>query len=118
MIKTTPPPNWEYLRRKFGVEWKGIVVTYGGVIYSPNPVVGDTLVHEEVHVKQQAGWDADKYVELYMNDPFFRYEMELEAYRAQYKHSPHKLKELAAYLSGPMYGRIASYEQALKDIQA
>ena len=126
-ITTDKPKCWDRLVAKFGCEWKDIVVTYGGVIHSPNPVVDDVLAHELVHVRQQFGHDADEWCDRYIADAHFRYRMELEAYRVQYgfwkKHIRGKqaldaaLLRMAKDLSGPMYGGIVSTEEAKRKIK-
>lgn len=126
-ITTEKPPCWDMLVRAFNCKWRDIAVTYGGVIYSPNPVVDDVLEHELVHVRQQEGHDAEAWCERYIIDPKFRYRMELEAYREQYgfwkkyiknKHEIRKaLERFACELSGQMYGGCAIYAEALKQIR-
>lgn len=111
---TNKPANWDYLVKQFpNIKWENIVVTYGGVIHSKHPLPPDVLAHEMVHVEQQQGIDKDEYVERFISDKNFRYEMELKAYQVQLRYWAEKL---ANDLSGSIYGNIVSYEQAIKDI--
>lgn len=127
-ITTEKPKCWDRLVEVFGCEWKDIVVTYDGIIYSPNPVEDDVLVHEMVHVRQQFGHDAEKWLERYIADQKFRYRMELEAYREQYGYWKKHIKRdkqaiesaldrMAKDLSGPMYGNCVDYQEAKKQIR-
>lgn len=128
LIKNEKPPVWDRLVEAFpNLEWKDIAITYGGVIYSPNPVEDNVLVHEMVHVRQQQGKNANEWMERYIADPEFRYKQELLAYQVEYKfwkkHFSKRddvlttaIEGMAKTLSGPLYNNIVTYEQALKDI--
>lgn len=122
-ISTEKPPVWDRLCEAFpNLVWKDIAITYGGVIYSPNPVEDNVLVHELVHVKQQQGKNADEWMERYLADTEFRYKQELLAYQVEYRYCRGRLTDrdagvrMAKELSGPLYNNIVTYEQALKDI--
>lgn len=83
-ISTDKPACWDRLAKTFNLDWNaGMIVTYGGVIYSKNPIAPDFLVHELVHVKQQEGHDPDEYLERYLSDVEFRKKSEVAAYKAQ-----------------------------------
>ena len=89
-IKLTPPPNiYEKAQRQFGVDfYKGVVFTYGDTIHVWNGKLSDDLlVHELTHVKQQLTYPGGKegWWERYFRDEQFRFDQEIEAYRAQYK---------------------------------
>lgn len=129
-ISTEKPPVWDRLVEAFpNLQWKDIAITYGGVIYSPNPVEDNVLAHELVHVRQQAGKNADEWMERYIADPEFRYKQELLAYQVEYKfltnnyqgrdfaeNSTKHLKRMAETLSGPLYNNIVTFGQAVNDI--
>ena len=121
-------PRLYWLIRLFFPDYRFEVVhgfAFGDTIYSRhNPVPQDVLVHEKVHLKQM------KYSKLYGVWHFarfvlskgFRYRIELEAFRAQYKFcknkglvlSPHRMaKNLSEQ---KIYGRYVSYDEALMDI--
>lgn len=101
-----------------------ICYTYGETCYTPRPLTKDLERHELTHTKQQ-GSDPDWWWIHFGNDPKFRYEQELEAYRVQYQyykavHGKVKAFEFAKYLANdmasPMYGNMCTEHQALQDI--
>lgn len=84
----TPPPNWDILAKSFSIkEWVGnIVVTYGGMIYSPMcQIPPQTIAHEMVHVKQQLTMlmSMEEMLEKYCNDINFLREVEAPAFKAE-----------------------------------
>lgn len=126
-IKNEFPPNWERMQKDFNLDWNNTIVTYGGVIYSPNPVEDDILAHELVHVRQQAGKNMEEWCNRFLTDPKFRYKQELEAYRVQFGYWKRYIKSkdeikaaldrMARELSGPMYGNCIDYETAKREIR-
>jgi hypothetical protein len=126
-IVTDWPPNIDELRKHF-TPGSYTVFTYGDTLYNPHAhdLPEHILRHEETHARQQL--QPALWWERYVNEPSFRYEQELEAYRAQYAfiktevHDRNKLYDiayrLASELSGPMYGNIVSGAVALKAIRA
>jgi len=133
-ISKKKPPKWilDAVKEKWGVEWNdGIIFTYGDQISnSIGRMSADLLVHEMHHTIQQrnyADFDGpDKWWKRYLEDDQFRYEQELECYRLQHKW----LKEVnknkqetwmftrhyANCLSGPMYGNLVSFDEAIEAI--
>jgi len=133
-ISKKKPPQWilDAVKEKWGVEWNdGIIFTYGDQISnSIGRMSADLLVHEMNHTKQQLAIDffdgPDKWWKRYLEDKKFRYEQELECYRLQHKW----LKEVnknkqetwmftqhyANSLSGPMYGNLVSFDEAMEAI--
>lgn len=108
---------------------KNLVVTYFDSIYTNTAMPQDLFVHECVHfVRQGSGEDEAKAQEFcirYVEDPQFRYEEELLAYREQYnfllKHMNkaqafNHAKRLAMDLSGRLYGNFISFTDALSAI--
>lgn len=108
---------------------RDIVVTYHDAIYTANPMPTDLFVHESVHFVRQGGGEnelaAKDWCLRYCDDPEFRYEEELLAYREQYRFIKSKAnrpvafehaKRLARDLSGPMYGNLCSFSKALAEI--
>jgi hypothetical protein len=87
----------------------------------------DLIEHEKVHLQQQFEYgDADAWWDKYLNDKTFRLEQELEATIVQVKEiwrlpmkvmkKPEKRKYIqwiAKQLSGPMYGFMITYNEAL-----
>ena len=127
--KTTKPPVWGALAARFNPNWERTAVAYGDTIHAASlPLPVDVEVHERVHLHQhgytQAG--AAEWWERYLNDPQFRYEQELEAYREQYRflvrtvkdrnELARKLYKIAGDLAG-MYGLQISKGEALKAIK-
>ena len=127
-IQTQKPPQWilDEVKEKFGVEWESpVVFTYGDLITtSKGEMREDLLHHEPVHTKQQKEYGgADKWWREYLDNPKFRFDQELEAYRSQYKwilqtQKPSQwYKYLEAYahdLSSPMYGNLVAKDEAIK----
>lgn len=108
---------------------RDIVVTYFDGIYTANPMPTDLFVHECVHYRRQGDGEnelaAKDWCLRYCDDPEFRYQEELLAYREQYRFIRSKTnrpvafehaKRLAQDLSGTMYGNLCSFEKALSDI--
>lgn len=128
-IINTDPPKWilEECNKKFFVT-KHTVFAYGDTIFNPgnNIISEDVIIHENIHSKQQKD-NPDSWWKLYLSDQSFRLSQEIEAYREQYKFycSLYKDKNIrfrflhiiAADLSGPLYGRLISYTEAIKRIR-
>lgn len=78
-----------------------IVITYHDGIYTDQPMSRDLYIHEMVHFVRQGNGEskelADKWVKTYLNNPVFRYEEELMAYREQYKYLKHILNKPQAF---------------------
>lgn len=126
---TDQPPVWGTLQERYGVSWNTTVVAYGDTIHSARlPLPADIEVHERVHLKQQGYTQegAAAWWKKYLDDPKFRYEQELEAYRAQYQFLRKTVKDrnalaqkthkLARLLSSEMYGSLATFNEALEAI--
>lgn len=116
------PPNYEELRARFDPP-AGTIFAYGDTIYSPRrtDLPAHLVVHESVHFGQQrAVGGPEAWWRRYIDDPEFRLEQELEAYRAQYASVSHLARplrrELLAHicrsLAGRMYGGIVTKDQA------
>lgn len=120
------PPNWEKLVALFGVDWKYTVVTWGDTVHAARPLTPDLEVHEAVHVRQQAEIGVMAWWKRFYEDPAFRLEQELEAYRAQFefirkcsndRNQIFKIRDrIASDLAGHIYGNCISYEDAFKKI--
>ena len=122
---------WDECVKAFDFDQSRTVFAYGDVIYNPARVeIPDHLfVHEGTHLDQHQHDDhvASIWWKRYIADPAFRLEQEVEAYRAQYKFICSKVKDknarfrnlhiIATDLSGPMYGRVISYTDALRRIR-
>jgi len=125
------PPNIEKIKEAFGEIRPSIVFTFGDTLYNPGNgnISDDLMVHEEIHMKQQ-GDNPEAWWEKYLMDSTFRLHEELEAYRNQYKqfwsHSKNRDRQrsfmfatkLAIDLSGPIYGNIIGFQDALNMIKS
>lgn len=129
-ILYTFPPNFDEIANKFPVR-PNTVFTYGDTLYSPlkQTLPADLIVHEGVHIEQQitGPFKPDDWWRNYIDDPGFRLNQELEAYREQYRFVCEKVKDrnmrakflnlIASDLSSAMYGRIIKYAEALREIR-
>lgn len=120
------PPNYETICKAIPAvrKRKTIVFTYGDTIYVPSGVKlsADIIAHEEVHERQQLKMGKDNWWKIYLENPHFRADQELEAYRRQaliIKETMNRatrrkaLKAIAGDFSGEMYGKIVTKEEAL-----
>ena len=122
------PPNIELIRQHFALSGNEIF-TYGDTVYNPT---GEQLppwlkAHEAVHIKQQQDVDPGVWWDRYLRDPGFRLEMELPAHQVEYaifyRHCSVRnvrrayLKTMARRLSGPIYGHMIGYAEAMKKIR-
>lgn len=125
------PPNYAEVKARFDPP-VGTVFAWGDTIYAPgrgdDPVLEAHLVaHEEAHGRQQAasGGPAAWWLR-YLEEPRFRLEQEVEAYRAQLAFvddlpRPER-REMLAYaakaLASRMYGGLVTKEQARRLLTA
>ena len=128
-FSTKKPPNWEMLEDFFNVNWEdGIAVAYGDTIYSRYPLPDHLIVHETIHLEEQAKIGVDEWWQKYFKSGQFRLEQEILAYKAQvkfikstpqYKHRAFMMSlQLAEDLSGQMYGYLCTRSQAMKYISS
>lgn len=119
------PEIYYKCQEKYGVNWsKGVVITYGDTVYCKFTLSPDLLVHEGIHVKQQAKIGKDVWWEQYFNNDSFRLSQEKEAYIAQSKWLKRHIKDrnkrfvylnkIATDFSSSMYGNIITKEEANK----
>lgn len=118
------PPIWDKAKAAFDFNEKTTIFTFGDTIYNPAGinVTLDLHAHEQVHELQQAAHKGvvtsgpKNWWKRYLKDPEFRFQQELEAYRAQYAYIRKQIKDrnqlneylihLARELKGPMYGNL------------
>lgn len=74
------------------------------------------IEHEKVHLRQQVKYLFIGFALLYFGSKKWKYKFELEAYRVSVKHGLSK-ERAARHLSGPLYGCLVSYRQALTDLE-
>ena len=125
------PPNFEAIKAALpGADKGGVIFTYGDTIY----LTGDASLtaelrdHEAVHVEQQANYPGgpEAWWEKYLADPAFRLSQELPAHRVEYQSSPERdrnqramaLHVIASRLSGPLYGKLMTFREALRAIRS
>ena len=121
------PPNFKEIKKKFNLP-KGVVFTFGDILYSPDTISipEDLMVHENVHSIQQ-GDDPAKWWKEYFKDSQFRLDQEIKAYQNQYyifklnykdrNEQARFLHKIASDLSGPIYGNIVSHSDAVQLIR-
>ena len=107
---------------------KTVVYCYQNTLYNPSSaeIRPDILANEETHTRQQ-GDKPDAWWDSYLEDSMFRMNQESEAYGNQYRficklvkdreHRNKILFELAAHLSGPIYGNALTLPQAYQLIK-
>lgn len=118
------PPIYDKALAAFDFNEKTTIFTYGDTIYNPAGinVSLDLHAHEQVHERQQAAMKTilasgpKNWWKRYIKDAEFRFQQELEAYRAQYAFYKRNVKDrnklndylvfMARELKGPMYGNL------------
>ncbi len=124
------PPNFDEIEKVFGSIPITVVFTYGDKIYAPGhgDVSENLMVHEQIHMVQQAQVGGPKkWWKLYLKDPIFRLNQEIEAYHYQYRHYARVEKDrnkrikflhhISIDLSSTLYGGIVGYRQAMQMIK-
>lgn len=125
------PPNYSEIIKKLPAVKKrpNAIFTYAPKIYWPAGGVlpMDFHKHENHHIEQQNALEggAAEWWQRYLEDPKFRLDQELAAYRVQWKYAyiynRQKRKELlnkiAGDLASPMYGNLITKAEAIKLIQ-
>ena len=128
-ISKTKPKEYDLLKKHFPeLDFNKHAITIRGIIHAKNPLTADVFVHELVHVLQQKMYEDDRFLDMFLNDKESRLNLEIIAYNAQYtflkqmqvfgvfgaEHVNGKAIEFATTLSGPLYGNIITYKEALK----
>ncbi len=130
-ISTEIPAIYHVLKKKFGVNWDNeLVITYGKVIHSKNAhLLPDVVAHELTHVKQQEEMGDENWWIKYLEDPKFRLEQEVEAYKWQVRflrdHTESttrdfrrwRINKMAEDLASSQYGYLVTYKLALELIK-
>lgn len=117
------PPVYEECSKRFGIKWEdGVAFTYGNTIHCKETPSEDLIVHEMVHIEQQAKIGKELWWKRYFDEPVFRLEQEVEAYRKQlqfinerYNRFTRRLMfiKIVEYLT-TMYGGICSRKDAVR----
>ena len=124
------PPNLKDIQKAFPaiVGKKGIVYTYGNLIFNPDGGEIDEPLqfHEATHSLQQDGLGVERWWHCYLTDPGFRLQQEIEAYQNQYRRYCELVKDrnrravflnrIAVDLSSSQYGNIIDLHSARQRI--
>ena len=127
MIKHCKPIITPILKLFFPIR-KETIITWGDTIYVEKGVImkEDVRQHELVHIKQQKSskWYGLWFMIRFITSKMFRTEVELEAFKAQYKYicdngydKKFHLRLMANELSSELYGSMMSYGGAIKLIK-
>lgn len=129
LIKAYPPNYQDIIKALPAVKRRpNGVFTYAPNVYYPggSSLSYDLEQHEATHIQQQNNTEGGPaaWWERYLEDPEFRLEQELEAYRVQFKAAEIYnrgqrrvlLNKIAGDLSSAMYGKILTKAQALEAI--
>ena len=131
-IIVASPPIYDRIAEQFPAirGQKGIVYAFGEVIFNPDGVAipPQILAHEAVHCERQKERGAAAWWESYLADQGFRFEEELAAHRAEYRHVCTTVKDgnkrnqelfrIAGRLASPMYGSMVGAGKARSMIGA
>lgn len=124
------PPFYDKIITVFPevAEMKYVLFTYGDTLYNPagSDIPPYTIAHEEIHEWQQAEIGKDKWWERYLEDPVFRLDQDLPAFRAEYKafckiykdknERNSFLRFQSIMLSSALYGNLLSMNEAMGKI--
>lgn len=130
-IKTEKPPNYADIVKTFPAVKlrRGVIFTYGKIIYNPDNVqlTRALYAHEMVHSRRQGVDDGpNKWWNQYLTEKKFRLAEELIAHQTEYLIAAEgagrqvrrrALAQIAARLSGPLYGRMVALDKAKELIQ-
>lgn len=117
------PPNAAKIRAAFPNLPSDVMLCYGDAVYVPDGgrVSPSLQAHERVHSVRQ-GRDPEGWWDRYIKDRVFRFNEELAAHKIEYAIACRTasgiearraiLNAIAERLSGPLYGRMASFEVA------
>jgi hypothetical protein len=126
IILNEKPPNFDHICAAFKINPQTTVFTYGDILYNPAGayISDDTMIHEEVHAKQQKEITPELWWGKFLRDANFRIGQEARAYAVQYRFlcQTHKdrnervriLVRMAKTLSGPLYGEAIPHGKAFQ----
>jgi len=124
------PPVYSKIVASVGEPPATAIYTYGDTIYNPtgNELDDHLVEHEKVHIRQQLAMGANDWWDNWIAFPRFRVDMELDAYRVQFRsyakvHKDRNLqawyaRSLASDASGPMYGWMIGFQEAYQRIRS
>jgi hypothetical protein len=124
------PPNFEQVHAAFPkANGPGVLFAYYPNIHNPSGIVVPPalIAHEEVHLHRQRDAGPTQWWGQYLTDPEFRYNEELLAHAAEFRHqrtsdrnaSARLLMATALRLVAPLYNYVppVSLQQAMKDLR-
>jgi len=121
-ISNEIPEIYTKCHEQFGVNWDdGVVFTYGDTIHCKYKLSPDLIIHESVHVKQQADMGKDEWWGKYFTDKEFRLSQEIAAYRLQIAFIKNNVKDRNEAFRmyhkiwndmERMYGEMCTYKEA------
>lgn len=125
-ISAEPPPNYAAVLAAFPFAARpGTVFCYGWTCHIPGGpahLAAALIAHETVHAKRQTAFDGGPaaWWDRYLVDPGFRFLEELPAHVAEYQwfadfprgQRTVMLRQIAARLAGPLYGRLVTIHEA------
>lgn len=133
LVIVAEPPLMDEIAAVFPVrERPGVIFAWGDRIYNPSgkPLPASIIAHEKIHLTQQAPSEdaVIAWWKRYLVDPAFRFDQEIPAHRAEYReycrHDKSRegrnwmARHIAGKLSGELYGKLCSFNEALKLIKA
>lgn len=122
------PPMYNEIAKKLSPGPRAIYA-WGDKIYNPagTHITQDLVVHEKVHMVQQAPSGPVTWWRRYLDEPEFLLSQEAQAYGRQYQYlcsQNHNrnfqfliLQQMALLLAGPMYGYVTNMEHAMELIR-
>ncbi len=128
-IKREWPPNHAEIVKVFpGARSPSVVFAYAPDIYAPGGtnLPPSLVAHEQAHIDRQILIGVEEWWARYLVDKAFRYDEEVIAHAAEYKHlienAPNRqqrraaLKFVAKKLTLPLYGSLVTMQKAMADI--
>lgn len=129
------PPNFAKIAAALpGARTPNAIFCYGDTVYVANgQAIPRWLAdHEAVHAQQQSIVGLDKWWDLYIDDPRFRFSQEIDAHRTEWRSwmvatggtwrnradRRRYMRICAGRLSGSLYGSLASFDEAKRLILA
>ncbi len=128
LIDRTKPPIYEKLKEKFGADWdKNLIVAWDGKIHTKGEIPAQKIIHEKVHLDEQAKIGNEAWWNLYFDNPVFRLEQEVLAHKREAQFIKQNIKDrevafrmiidIARVLSSSLYDLNLTTDEALKMIK-
>jgi hypothetical protein len=124
------PPIFDRIVKAFPeAASKGVIFSWGDFIYNPSggSIPPQIIAHEAIHGERQLAVGVEKWWDLYLESPEFRFDEELPAHQEEYKvfctlvkdreRRNSYLHRIACRLAGDLYGRCIPYIEARRRIK-